>query len=89
MTNSGRLSADRWLVDASYFAIKSVQLGYTLPTKWTKKAGIKSLRLFAVGDNIALFSKLQGLNPQYDLTGGTNWSYTPTRTYSIGVDINF
>ena len=40
-------------------------------------------------NNIALFSKLQGLNPQYDLTGGTNWSYTPTRTYSIGVDINF
>ena len=89
LSNSGRLAADRWLVDASYFAIKSVQLGYTLPTKWTKKAGIKSLRLFAVGDNIALFSKLQGLNPQYNLTGGTNWSYTPTRTYSIGVDINF
>ena len=89
LTNSGRLSADRWLVDASYFAIKSIQLGYTLPTKWTNKAGIKSLRLFATGDNIALFSKIQGLNPQYDTTGGTSWAYTPTRTFSLGVDINF
>ena len=87
--NSGNASADRWLVDASYFAIKSVQLGYTLPTKWTKKAGIQSLRLFANGDNLALFSKLNGLNPQYNISGGTSWDYTPTRTVSVGIDINF
>ncbi len=89
LSNSGRLSADRWLVDASYFAIKSVQLGFTLPANWTTRAGIKSLRLFASGDNIALFSKIQGLNPQYNITGGTSWAYTPTRTFSLGVDINF
>ncbi|MDO4827602.1 MAG: SusC/RagA family TonB-linked outer membrane protein, partial [Bacteroidia bacterium] len=89
LSNSGRLSADRWLVDASYFAIKSVQFGYTLPANWTGKVGIKSLRLFASGDNIALFSKIQGLNPQYNITGGTSWAYTPTRTFSLGVDINF
>ncbi len=76
-------------MDASYFAIKSIQLGYTLPVNWTGKAGIKSLRIFASGDNIALFSKIQGLNPQYNTTGGTSWAYTPTRTISLGVDINF
>ena len=86
---SKNISADRWLVDASYFAIKSVQLGYTMPTKWTSKIGIKSLRLFAVGDNLVMFSKLNGFNPQYNITGGTSWAYTPTRTVSVGVDINF
>ena len=86
---STNISADRWLVDASYFAIKSIQLGYTLPTKWTQKAGIKSLRLFATGDNLWLFTKLNGLNPQYNMTGGTSWAYTPTRTVSLGIDINF
>ena len=86
---SKNISADRWLVDASYFAIKSVQLGYTMPTKWTKKIGIKSLRLFAMGDNLVLFSKLNGFNPQYNMTGGTSWAYTPTRTVSVGIDINF
>ncbi len=89
LTNSGNLSADRWLIDASYFAIKSIQIGYTLPTNWTQKAGIRSLRLFAVGDNIALFSKLNGLNPQYSISGGTNYAYTPTRAFSLGIDINF
>ena len=89
LINSGNLAADRWLIDASYFAIKSIQLGYTLPTKWTQKVGIKSLRIFAVGDNLCLFSKLNGLNPQYNISGGTSWAYTPTRAISAGIDINF
>ena len=89
MLNSGRLAADRWLIDASYFAIKSVQLGYTLPARWTEKAGIQSLRIFATGDNIALFSKLNGMNPQYSTSGGTDFVYAPTRAISVGIDINF
>lgn len=89
MTNSGNLAADRWLVDASYFAIKSIQLGYTLPTKWTRKAGIKSFRLFCLADNIVMFSKLNGLDPQYSISGGTGYGYTPTRAISVGVDLNF
>ena len=90
MIGAGRLSnVDKWLVDASYFAIKSIQLGYTLPNKLTKKANIKGLRIFVNGDNIALFNKLNGMNNQYNFTGGASWSYTPTRTFSVGIDINF
>lgn len=89
LTNSGNLAADRWLVDASYFAIKSIQLGYTLPARWTQKVGINGLRIFAVGDNLFLFNKLNGLDPQYNISGGTNYAYTPTRTISVGIDINF
>ena len=89
LINSGNLAADRWLIDASYFAIKSIQLGYTLPAKWSHAIGLQSLRLFAVGDNLFLFSKLNGLNPQYSISGGTNYAYTPTRAISLGVDINF
>ena len=74
---------------ASYFAIKSIQLGYTLPQKWTNKAGIKALRVFALADNIRMFNRLNGMDPQYSLTGGSNWSYTPTKTISFGVDLTF
>lgn len=89
LIGSTNISADRWLIDASYFAVKSIQLGYTLPQKWTRKAGIRSLRVFALGDNLWLFSRLNGFNPQYNLTGGTSWAYTPTRATSLGIDINF
>lgn len=89
IVGADRISTSKFLIDASYFAIKSVQFGYTLPTKVAKAIDMKSLRVFAAGDNICMFSKLQGLNPQYNFSGGTNWSYTPTRTFSLGVDINF
>ena len=88
--DSGRQTInDRWLIDASYFAIRSVQLGYTLPTKWTEKANISSIRIYAVGDNLALFSHLDGMDPQYSFSGGQGYTYLPTRTVSIGIDINF
>ena len=35
------------------------------------------------------FTKLKGMNPQYNTTGGTSWAYTPTRAISLGIDINF
>lgn len=89
LIGSGRIATDRWLIDASYFAIKSVQLGYTLPQKATSKIGLKQLRIFATGDNIRMFNKLNGMDPQYNFSGGTSWAYTPTRTFSLGLDINF
>ena len=45
--------------------------------------------IFATGDNIALFSKLNGMNPQYSTSGGTDFVYAPTRAISVGIDINF
>ena len=67
----------------------SSPLGYTLPARLTEKAGIQSLRIFATGDNLALFSKLNGMNPQYSTSGGTDFVYAPTRAISLGIDINF
>lgn len=87
--NSGRLGTDKNLIDASYFAIKSVQLGYTFPKRWTNAAKIKALRIFVNADNVAMFNHLNGLNVQYNFSGGTGYTYTPTRVISAGIDINF
>ena len=81
--------SDMYLLDASYFAIKNVTLGYTLPQKWVKKADISSLRIFGVLDNYFLFSHLNGMDPQYNFTGGSDYVYSPSRTVSIGIDIHF
>ena len=89
MMNSGRLGTDKNLIDASYFAIKSVQLGYTFPKRWTNAAKIKALRIFVNADNVAMFNHLNGLNVQYNFSGGTGYTYTPTRVISAGIDINF
>ena len=77
---------DRALVDASYFAFKNIAVGYTFQLK---NAGIETIRLFAQGDNIALFSARQGLNPQYNFSGSTDFAYTPNRVISGGINIKF
>lgn len=77
---------DRALVDASFFAIKNIAVGYTFKLK---SIGLESIRVFAQGDNIAIFSARQGLNPQYNFTGSTNFAYTPNRVISGGINIKF
>ena len=70
-------------------AFKNISLGYTFPSSILKAAKIDSIRIFASADNVKLFSALKGMDPQYNFTGGTGYSYTPVRTVSLGVDINF
>lgn len=82
-------ASDRFLVDASYFAIKNITLGYTIPKQWLKKAGLESVRIFGSVDNLALFSHLDGMDPQYNFKGETDYSYAPNKTYSVGFEINF
>ena len=82
-------TSDRFLVDASYFAIKNVTLSYSLPRTWMRSAGLNAVRLFGSVDNLALFTHLQGMDPQYSFSGGTNYDYTPNRTYSVGIEVNF
>lgn len=81
-------ASDRFLVDASYFAIKNITLGYTIPKQWLKKAGLESVRIFGSVDNLALFSHLDGMDPQYNFKGETDYSYAPNKTYSVGFEIN-
>ena len=80
---------DDQLFDASYFAIKNISVGYTIPSAVLQAAKIESIRLYLSADNIKMFSAMKGLDPQYNFTGGTGYTYTPTRTVSLGLDINF
>lgn len=78
-----------FLIDASYFAFKNITLGYSFPKVLMEKAKISSLRLFVTFDNIAMFTHLDGMDPQYNFTGGTSYSYSPSRVISAGLELNF
>lgn len=80
---------DKDLINASYFAIKNITLGYTFPKDWLTKIKMDNIRIYATANNLALFSHLKGMDPQYNFTGTVGYTYTPSRTYSIGIDIKF
>jgi len=82
-------TTDRFLVNASYFAIKNITLGYTLPKAWTRAAGLSNVRVFGSVDNLALFTHLNGMDPQNNFNGSTDYNYVPNKTWSLGVEVKF
>ncbi len=83
------IATDRYLINASYFAIKNITLGYTFPKAWISKASINGLRLYTSVDNLALFSHLDGMDPQYNFSGSNRHSYPSNKTWTIGLEVKF
>ncbi len=83
------VNSDRFLIDASYLSVKSLSLGYAVPSKIVSLAGLGSARVYVAADNVWTFTSLRGMNPQQSFSGETSYSYVPSRTVSLGVDIKF
>lgn len=87
-SNSAPLS-DLWLTDASFLAFKNITIGYNLPKKIAKKLKMRSLRVYGTCDNVAYWTKRKGYDPRMYLTYGSYGDYSPMRTISGGVQIEF
>lgn len=86
--NSG--SSDRFLITASHVAFKNAVLGYTFPEKWTTQIKIQKLRIYAVCDNVWLWSARKGFDPRMVMFGSTaGYAYTPIRTIAGGIQLTF
>ena len=91
--NHNWVSSDLYVYDGSYFRLKNVQLGYTLPKKLTLKAFIDNFRVYVAGENLLTFTKYHGYDPEIS-SGGTSLGidrgvYPQARTFSIGANITF
>ena len=80
--------------DASYLRIQNMQLGYSIDSKFSEKAGITKLRLYAGVNNLYTFTKYKGFDPGASngapIGGGIDYGFYPIpRTYLLGLNINF
>jgi TonB-linked SusC/RagA family outer membrane protein len=88
--NLVRTQSTRFLTDASFVALRNVNLGYTFTNGVTDKIGMGDLRLSLTGENLFLQSARQGLDPQYNLGGtGAGNDFNPTRVVSVGLNATF
>ena len=82
----------RYLQNAAYLRLKNLQLGYTFPKAWVNKIGLQHLRLYFSGDNLFAVTGLHGYYDPEALgdTGDKMGKVYPlSRTYSVGMNINF
>jgi TonB-linked SusC/RagA family outer membrane protein len=82
--------------DASFFKIKQIQLGYTLPRKIVKHVGMSSLRTYVSLDDWFTFTKYPGLDPETSHAGssasglGIDYgSYPISKKLVFGVNVSF
>lgn len=81
--------SSRWLTDASFLNIRTVSLAYQLPMSLLSKINSSGARVFLSGENLQWFSARKGMNVQQFFTGVTSNAYTPTRTITVGLNVNF
>lgn len=84
--------SNRYLENGSYFRLASLTLGYNFGKlgNW-----VNNLRLYATCNNVFTISGYKGVDPEIylgGLTPGVDWrntTYPRTRTFMVGVNVNF
>lgn len=84
----------RFLSDASYLRLKTLQIGYTLPTQIVKKIGLSSLRFYLSANNLWTITGYDGYDPSYTSNGllnaGLDQSLYPlAKAITFGFNLRF
>lgn len=91
----------RYLMDVSYIRLKNLQVGYTLPAKWTDAIKMKKVSVFFSGENLWTWSPMYKYTRDIDVTAniygtdsvlsstGDGFNYPTLRSYSFGLNITF
>jgi hypothetical protein len=72
-----------FLYDATFVRLREVTLSYNVPSAFTKKLRLQSLKLFATGMNLLTFSKYPGGDPEIarDFENPQDRNMSPNVTY--------
>lgn len=86
LTGDGRntRNSTMWETDKSYFKIRNIQLGYSLPQQWVKAASLSRVRLFCSLENFFTFTDFSGMDPET-----SKLTYPTMRQASFGVNVSF
>ena len=92
---------DYLIEDGSFWTLRNVNVGYTLPKDLCRKLGISTARIFASGQNLiyVMNSDYRGINPEARSTSSTysdpliggyqRGAFPLNRTYTFGINFNF
>lgn len=94
----------RYLQNVAYLRMKNIQIGYTLPNKWTNRIGGRSAKIFFSGENLFTYSPMykivkntidveNAVPADQDLNSGTTngdgYNYPLMKSFSLGLNIGF
>jgi TonB-linked SusC/RagA family outer membrane protein len=77
-----------WMVNCSYFRVKSLELGYNIPTKIINKIGLQAARIFFNSYNLLTISDLTYCDPEFPSSEYAA-EYPNSRSFNFGLQITF
>lgn len=79
--------SDFWLFNGSYFRMKNITIGYTLPEKWMQKIFVKQARIYVAGNDLFCISKYpKGWDPEMP---AEKVGYPTNSSILFGLSVNF
>ncbi len=77
--------SDFWMINGRYFRLKNINLAYTIPSEWVKKASIQNIRIYGTAtDLFSLHNFPKGWDPEM-----TSLTYPITASYIVGISVQF
>jgi TonB-linked SusC/RagA family outer membrane protein len=91
------LELDSWGVeDGSFLRVSNITFGYSLPVESLVKGKIKTLRIYATVNNLAVLTHYTGMDPEvstknanYVTPGVDSSPYPRSRSFIAGINVNF
>ncbi len=71
---------DRFVEDGSYLKLKSITIGYTVPSKYLHRFGLNKVRVYVSGNNLLTWTSYDGYDPNVSV--GKYGALTPALDYS-------
>jgi TonB-dependent starch-binding outer membrane protein SusC len=87
--NTYRSQTTRFMQDASFWRLRNVTLGYTLPSNLLAKAKIKSARVFIQGQNWWTATNFLSFDPEMTGVSNTGAQYPAMIQTTVGLSIGF
>ncbi|MDR2036746.1 MAG: TonB-dependent receptor, partial [Bacteroidales bacterium] len=85
--HSNNVAKNTWFMrDGTFLRLKQVEIGYTLPQRWTEKMKISNLRFYVSGTNLLLFSKFKLWDVEM---AGDGLGYPIQKVFNVGLNLSF
>jgi hypothetical protein len=88
-------TSDLFVENGSFFRLKNLTLGYTLPATLTNRFGVRNLRFYVTGQNVFTITDYSGMDPELGYVDGNLQlnvdyaQYPQARTWTFGVTAGF
>lgn len=82
-------NSTRWVKDASYLRLKSLEVGYSLSSQLISSIGLQKVRLYLTGNNLLTFTDVVDFDPEKIVADERNRVYPQSKIYSVGLNVTF